>query len=82
MAIIKKNELTQMSTEQLTKKLSEMRKELLKLNAQRAVGTTIESPGKIKLLKRTIAKLLTFKKMKSHNEVSEKPKEVTKKNNA
>ncbi|MEK6934488.1 MAG: 50S ribosomal protein L29 [Nanoarchaeota archaeon] len=65
MSIIKRNELKTLSKASIDEKMSELGKELMKLNAQRAVGTTIENPGKIKLLKRTIAKLKTAQKNKS-----------------
>lgn len=65
MALIKKNELKQLTQVQIDGKIAELRKDLIKLNAQRAVGTTIESPGRIKLIKRTIARLITFKKLNS-----------------
>jgi len=64
MTLIKKNELKAMNKEQVQGKIKELRKELLKLNAQRAVGTTMESPGRIKLIKRTIARLHTIKEVK------------------
>lgn len=65
MALIKKNELKSLNQAVINEKLSEFNKELMKLNTQRAVGTTIENPGRIKLLRRTIAKLLTIQNMKS-----------------
>ena len=69
MSILKKNELKSINTKQIEEKLKELRKDLLKLNSQRAVGTTMESPGRIKLIKRTIARLLTLHKLKSQEEV-------------
>ncbi|MBS3063832.1 MAG: 50S ribosomal protein L29 [DPANN group archaeon] len=38
--------------------LEDTYKELIKLRAQRAVGSAIESPGKIKALRRAIARIL------------------------
>ncbi|MEW6063195.1 MAG: 50S ribosomal protein L29 [Nanoarchaeota archaeon] len=64
MAIIKKNELKGMSTDLLNSKLEELKKELIKINAKRAVGTVPESPGKIKEIRRTIARILTILKTK------------------
>ena len=58
MAIIRKNELQNMSIEQIEEKLRELRKELMKLNAKISMGTTPESPGKIKLIKKTISRLM------------------------
>ena len=60
MAIIKKNELKQMNKEQLKEKMNDLRKELLKINTQISTGTTLESPGRVKEIKRTIARLHTY----------------------
>ncbi len=60
MALIKKKELKTLSKEDMEKRLEELRKELIKLNAQVARGTPPENPGKIRTVKRTIARLLTF----------------------
>jgi len=64
MAIIRKNELTQMNEKALDDKLIELKKELIKINAQVAIGTVPENPGKIKEIKRTIARINTLKKLK------------------
>lgn len=49
--------IKELSVEEREKKLLEVKKELLKLNGQVATGTAPKSPGQIKELKRTIAKL-------------------------
>lgn len=49
-----------MEKKSLHEKLLELKKELIKINAQIAVGTTPEKPGRIKEIKRTIAKIHTF----------------------
>ena len=59
MSLIKKNELKQLTEPLIAQKMFDLRKELLKLNSQRAMGTSLENPGKIKLVKKTIAKLNT-----------------------
>lgn len=43
------------------KKFMEAKQELIKLNGQVATGTALKSPGQIKQLKRTIAKLNALK---------------------
>jgi large subunit ribosomal protein L29 len=58
MAIINKKELKEMGKEDLTNKLKELKKELIKENAQIAVGTTPKSPGKVKQMKKTIARII------------------------
>jgi len=60
MAIIKKNELKGMSMDLLRSKLEELKKELIKINAKRAIGTVLESPGRVKEIRRTIARILTI----------------------
>jgi len=58
------NELKQMSKDDLNKKMEDFRKELMKLNAQIASGTTPKSPGQVKNLKKNIAKIHTILKTK------------------
>lgn len=77
MTLIKKNELKAMTAEQIKEKLAGLNKELLKLNAQRAVGTTIESPGRIKLIRRTIARLLTLQTQKQQGFLVQKKSQIT-----
>ena len=59
MAILRASEITKMPVNEKRAKLAELRKELVKLQSQRATGATITSPGKIRAIKRTIAKVLT-----------------------
>lgn len=75
MAIIKRNELTQMNKETVKGKLKELKKEMIKINAQRSSKTLPESPGRVKEIRRTIARLLT----KLHNLPEKSVKEVLKK---
>ncbi|MAE42854.1 50S ribosomal protein L29 [Candidatus Woesearchaeota archaeon] len=44
----------------LNDKLVELKKELVKMNAQIAVGTAIKSPGQVKKIKKTIARVITI----------------------
>jgi len=64
MAIIKLSEIKQMDEKTLTSKLNEFRNELIAINAQVAMGTLPENPGRIREIKKTIAKLLTVKRIK------------------
>ncbi len=64
MAIIKKTEIKQVSQEEIKEKMTELNKELMKYNSQRAVGTAIENPGRIRELRRSIAKLMTIQNNK------------------
>ncbi len=63
MAIIKKSELKAMDIKQRKEKLTVLRKELMKLNSQVATRTRSENPGRIKSIKRTIARIHTYNKM-------------------
>jgi large subunit ribosomal protein L29 len=58
---IKNNELRKMSEKQLDEKLIELRKELIKINAQVSTGTVPENPGNVKNVKKTIARIFTIK---------------------
>lgn len=62
---MKAKELKAMSELELESKSLELRKELMKINSQIAIGTLPKSPGKIKEMKRTIAKILTIKREKT-----------------
>ena len=54
-------ELKVMNDPDLDNKIIELKKELMKINSQIAVGTVPKNPGKVKDIKRTIAKILTIK---------------------
>lgn len=64
MAKIKKSELKNLTMEEASARLSELRKELMKLRAQVSRGTPPENPGRIRAIKRTIARILTFEHTK------------------
>ena len=59
MAIISKDEMKGMGAEEINSKIAELKKELIKQNAQIATGITPKSPGKVREMKKTIARLLT-----------------------
>ena len=46
----------------------ELRKELIKVNAQVSTGTVPENPGNVKNIKKTIARILTIKTQKKEEE--------------
>lgn len=64
MAIIRKNELIQMDEKTLIEKFGELKKELIQINAQIAMGTIPENPGKIKEIRKTIARIKTIQKLR------------------
>ncbi len=57
---MKFNDLQKMPKDELAKKLHDLRVELMKLNAQVAIGTTPKSTKQIREIKRTIAKAETL----------------------
>jgi large subunit ribosomal protein L29 len=60
MVIIRKNEMVQMNEKTLEDKLRELNREMIKINAQISMGTVPENPGKIKEIRRTIARIKTL----------------------
>ncbi len=58
------NQLKNLTVSELDKRLSDLKKELMKLQAQVATRTLPEKPGRIRQIKRTIAMILTLKKSK------------------
>jgi large subunit ribosomal protein L29 len=57
-------ELRNLSTEELNNRLVEFRKEILKMNVQVASGANVQNPGKFKLMKKNVARILTLLKEK------------------
>ena len=64
MNFMKAKEMTSMSPSDLEQKVVELKQELAKERASIVSGTRSENPGKIKKLRRDIARLLTIKKQK------------------
>jgi len=61
---LKIKEIESMSTEELKIKLEELKKEMIKHNAQIATGTNPKSPGQVRVIKKTVARILTVLKTK------------------
>ncbi len=59
---MKINEIKNLDDKSLNEKLSELKKELIKINAQIAIGTTPKNPGQVKNIKKTIARIMIVKK--------------------
>lgn len=57
-------ELRGLSVEELNTRMKEFKKELLKLSVEVASGANPSSPGKIKQVKKNIARILTLLKEK------------------
>lgn len=62
MAIVRAKEIRGMSDDQVEKQLKDLRNELLKERAITSTGGAPESPGRIRELRRTIARILTIRK--------------------
>ena len=61
---IKNEELRKMNNSELQNKLVELKKDLIKINAQVAAGTVPENPGNVKNIKKTVARIYTIIKEK------------------
>jgi large subunit ribosomal protein L29 len=59
MPILRMQEIREMSSEDRDVKLQELRTELRKVRTMIKAGGAIENPGRTKVLRRTIAKILT-----------------------
>jgi large subunit ribosomal protein L29 len=60
MVILRSKEIREMGTEEIHKKLEELQAEHAKNISKSAAAGVYENPGKIKELKRTIARVLTI----------------------
>ena len=59
MAILKSKKIAEMSEKDLTEKKRELQLELSKEMALSEVGGSVKNPGRIKEIKKTIARILT-----------------------
>jgi len=59
-AILKPDEIRKMSNEERLAKLRELKAELMRLRAQQASGAPLDNPGKIRAIRKTIARILTI----------------------
>lgn len=62
MAVLRIEDIRKMSDEELTKKLSELRLELLKEMGSVRMGRPIKNPGRVRELRRAIARIETVKR--------------------
>jgi len=61
MAIIRKKEMKNINEKELAEKLKGLQEELVKIRAQIAMGTLPQNPGRIKEIRKTIARIKTLK---------------------
>jgi large subunit ribosomal protein L29 len=62
MPILRVKEIRDMPSKERTKRIGELRTELLRLKTMVRAGGTIENPAKIKELRKAIARVLTIEK--------------------
>jgi large subunit ribosomal protein L29 len=72
MAIINKQEFKNMDKGDLIAKFKELKIELIKENAQIAIGTTPKSPGKVRQIKKSIARMLQLLNEKYKEDIKDK----------
>jgi len=60
MPILRVKEISNMSSEDRAKKLSELRTELARLRTMIRAGGAVENPARVRELRKTIAKILTI----------------------
>ena len=59
MAILRMSQIREMSPEERDRRLDEMKTELSKLRTMISAGGSVENPGRVKELRKTIARLKT-----------------------
>ena len=64
-------ELKALSEQDKKSRLSELKKELMQAKAQVATGTSPKNPGRIKIIKRTVARIYTLANQKEENQKHE-----------
>ena len=72
MAILKMKKIREMNQKDVEEKLRELQLELSKERASAEVGGTVKSPGRIKEIRRTIARIKTHIHMASQPKVESK----------
>jgi len=68
MAILRVKDIRKLNDKELDKKLNELKLELAKEKANTSIGANVVSPGKIKEIRRIIARILSIKKEKEVKE--------------
>jgi len=73
MAIIRNKEMRSMGDSALSEKLDELRKQLMKVNTQISTGTIPENPGRIREIKKTIARIIMLKESRHKEKKLQNP---------
>ena len=69
MAILKIKQIRETKSDELNKRLSELKLELLKEQGNVKMGRPVKNPGKIRVLKKTIARISTVQNERRLKEV-------------
>jgi large subunit ribosomal protein L29 len=59
MPILRMDEIRDMDDEERRKRVQELRTELIKIRTMIKAGGSVENPGRVKALRKTIARILT-----------------------
>ncbi len=78
MAILRGEEIQNMSKEELDEKVFELKSELFRERSKIASGGAPENPGRIAEIRRTIARIYTMQKMQGKGRAVKKEKKVAK----
>jgi large subunit ribosomal protein L29 len=73
MATMKKKDIRKLDDKEAKKKLGELRLELSKERAKIRIGASVTSPGQIRYIRRSIARILTIGREKSKPLEEKKP---------
>ena len=65
---MKTNEIRELGADELAAKIREARKELADLKLKHASGGAVEKPGRMRLMRREIARMLTIQAEKAAKE--------------
>ena len=76
---MKSKEIRSLDKTAIDEKVLELKKELVKMNAQVAIGTALKNPGQVREVKKTIARILTIEHERTQKNGTEKVPEGGKK---
>ena len=74
MAILRSKQIRDMNADEQKKKMNDIRLELAKELGKINVGSPADNPGKIKAMKKTIARMLTLQREQASKKVAPKTK--------
>ncbi len=75
---MKAREIRSMDKNMFNEKILELKKELVKVNAQIVIGAALKNPGQARKIKKTLAKILTIEKEKSDKKADKDAKDQKK----